>query len=97
MNKITPKEFRELGYLMELNRRFLHPIGMALEVVRSESGEERFGDVCDARYDPEGFVYSDDDINLVDKNKAEEFNRLIEDKHEARMKSLGYVVQTLKG
>ena len=25
------KEFRERGYLQELNRRFLHPLGLALE------------------------------------------------------------------
>lgn len=29
---IDIKEFREQGYLQELNRRFLHPLGLALEV-----------------------------------------------------------------
>lgn len=29
--RITAREFRQLGYLQELNRRFLHPLGLALE------------------------------------------------------------------
>ncbi len=33
MKKINIKEFREFGYLQEVNRRFLHPLGLALEVV----------------------------------------------------------------
>ena len=32
-NKIDVKEFREKGYLQELNRRFLHPLGLALEII----------------------------------------------------------------
>lgn len=30
---ISPKEFREEGYLQEVNRRFLHPLGLAIEMV----------------------------------------------------------------
>jgi|SRR6185437_8913168 hypothetical protein len=29
---ISPKEFQELGFLQELNRIFLHPLGMALSI-----------------------------------------------------------------
>lgn len=32
IKRMSPAEFRDLGYLQELNRRFLHPLGMALEV-----------------------------------------------------------------
>jgi hypothetical protein len=34
--RMSVKEFREAGYLQELNRRFLHPLGLALEVVVNE-------------------------------------------------------------
>lgn len=33
IKRIDIKEFREKGYLQELNRQFLHPLGLALEVV----------------------------------------------------------------
>lgn len=65
--KMTPKEFREQGYLQEVNRRFLHPLGLALEVVREVDGTERFGDVWDSREDPEGFVFGPD---MIDAEKA---------------------------
>lgn len=38
---IDPEEFREEGYLQEVNRRFLHPLGLAIEVFASKPGEER--------------------------------------------------------
>ena len=33
VNRISIKKFREEGYLQELNRRFLHILGLALEVI----------------------------------------------------------------
>ena len=30
---ITPKEFAEKGYMQEVNRRFLHPLGLAIAIV----------------------------------------------------------------
>lgn len=40
IKRIDIKEFREKGYIQELNRRFLHPLGMAIEVVVDDKGEE---------------------------------------------------------
>lgn len=31
------EEFRELGFLQEVNRRLLHPCGLALQITRAES------------------------------------------------------------
>jgi hypothetical protein len=57
--RMTAKEFRELGYLQELNRQFLHPLGLALEIaVDKDTGAETFGQVWDARGDPEGIVFA---------------------------------------
>jgi hypothetical protein len=56
--RMTPKEFRELGYLQELNRQFLHPLGLALEmVIDTDTGAEAFGQVWDYRDDPEGITF----------------------------------------
>jgi hypothetical protein len=58
--RMTPKEFRELGYLQELNRQFLHPLGLALEmVIDTDTGAEAFGQVWDYRDDPEGIVFAE--------------------------------------
>jgi hypothetical protein len=75
MKRIDIKEFRELGYLQELNRLFLHPLGMALEVVLdTETGEESLGGIWDSREDLEGIYYDiqnseDDRISRFKKNE----------------------------
>jgi hypothetical protein len=57
IKRMSVKEFRELGLLQEVNRQFLHPLGLALEVYVSDDGEESFGGVWDYRDDPEGMVF----------------------------------------
>ena len=58
IKRMDVKEFRELGYLQELNRQFLHPLGLALEVViDDDTGNESFGGVWDLPADPEGISY----------------------------------------
>ena len=58
IKRMDVKEFRKLGYLQELNRQFLHPLGLALEVVIDEdTGNESFGGVWDYREDLKGISY----------------------------------------
>ncbi len=89
INYIDINEFREAGYLQELNRRFLHPLGLALEVVVEEDGTERLGGIWDYRDDPEGMRYADD--GLADKATAidDELTR----RAPARIAALGYMIQ----
>lgn len=47
MDKMTPGEFRSNGYLQEMNRLFLNPIGLALVTEVDRMGEEVFGDIVD--------------------------------------------------
>ncbi len=54
IKRIDIKEFREAGYLQEANRRFFHPLGLALEITRHEDGTETLSGVWDYRDDPEG-------------------------------------------
>lgn len=84
--RMSVKEFREQGYLQELNRRFLHPLGMALEVVLHEDGSESFGEVWDYRDDPEGMVFG---AGIIDENKAYRIYGEENDKREAREKLFG--------
>ena len=64
--RMSVKEFREKGYLQEANRLFFHPLGLALEVIVDENGEEQFGGVWDSRDDPEGIIFE-----KYDHHKAE--------------------------
>jgi len=71
MKKIKIKEFRKLGFLQELNRQFLHPMGFALEVIVDEkTGEEQLGGIWDYRDDPEGIIY---DIENSDEERIKRF------------------------
>ena len=63
IKRIDIKEFREKGFLQEANRKFFHPLGLALEIVIEEDGSERLGGVWDYRDDPEGMFFGPEMIN----------------------------------
>lgn len=88
--KMSVKEFRELGYLQELNRRFLHPLGLALEVVLETDGSERFGEVWDSRDDPEGMIYGP---GIIDAEKAYRIFDEYASKQPIRLARFGYDIQ----
>lgn len=54
---MTAKEFRDEGYVQELNRRFLHPLGLAVEVRVDPNGGVTLGGIWDSREDEEGIWY----------------------------------------
>lgn len=91
IKKMSVREFREGGYLQELNRRFLHPLGLALEVAIDQDGVERFGGVWDYRDDPEGLIFAP---GMIDPDKALRIQLEAERKKAARKKLLnGHFVQ----
>lgn len=61
------KDFREAGYLQEANRRFFHPLGLALEVVVDPDGGERLGGIWDYRDDPEGVGFGQVQPEMVER------------------------------
>jgi hypothetical protein len=100
IKKIDIKEFRELGFLQELNRQFLHPMGFALEViVDDETGEEQLGGIWDYRYDPEGIIYdiansTEDRIKRFTEN-ANYVEKHINNMIATRIDVLGYGVEQI--
>lgn len=56
------REFVELGLLQEVNRRLLHPMGLALSVaIPDDGGDWAFNDaVYDCRLDPEGMIFAEE-------------------------------------
>jgi len=89
VKRIDIAEFREVGYLQELNRRFLHPLGLALEVVVEDDGTERLGSVWDYRDDPEGIYFERHDL----AEKAKRIADMESARVQSRMDALGYFVQ----
>lgn len=91
IKRMDVKEFREMGLLAELNRAFLHPLGLAVEVnIDDETGEEKLGGIWDYRDDPEGILYGKDNFPTEKIMKAQEFIKV---KHKQRMEVLGFIYQ----
>lgn len=99
IKRIDIKEFREKGYLQELNRRFLHPLGLALEVSVSNDGTEQLGGIWDYREEKEGIYY---DISNADSQRHARFSEkktFIDSELESRSKNrkeiLGFDIEPL--
>jgi len=90
IKRIDISEFRKKGFLQELNRTFLHPLGMALEVIVHEDESETLGGRWDYRNDTEGMSYAD---GVISQEKVNNVLELWNTKTTARRKNLGYVVQ----
>lgn len=90
IKRIDIKEFRAKGFLQEANRRFFHPLGLALEVVIEEDGTETLGGVWDSREDPEGMGFAE---GMIDVDKKNYVDKLRESKWEARVKLFGDTIQ----
>ena len=96
---INITEFRKKGYLQELNRQFLHPLGLALVVSIDEDDNEILSGIHDFREDPTGIIYDlekseTDRIVRFNENAdfiEKEFDRTI--KH--RMDKLGFGVEVI--
>jgi len=89
--RIDIKEFRNEGFLQELNRQFLHPLGMALEVIIDDEGNEKLGGIWDYRDDPEGMLYQE---GLIDKDKINRVEQLRKEKAGVRMERYGEEIQS---
>jgi hypothetical protein len=100
IKKIDIKEFREKGYLQELNRRFLHPLGLALSIIINDDGTEVLSDIWDYREDEEGIYYdiknaSEERKNKFEKNK-EFIDKEFEDRFNKRKKILGFDIEPIE-
>lgn len=91
IKQISIKEFRKLGFIQEINRRLLHPCGLALEVVIDpETGKEILGGVWDYRDDPEGMYYKNEELSRA---KAQSVTDLFYAKLNHRREEFGHIIQ----
>ncbi len=96
IKKMNITEFREKGYLQEINRRFLHPLGLALETSIVEYNEYISG-VWDYRDDEEGIYYdiadSDPERIKTFKEKKLFIDNEFERRFQYRKKTLGFDIE----
>lgn len=88
-------KFREEGYLLEVNRRFFHPLGLALFIVYdTDTGQPLRLGVYDWRHDLEGCVF--DQFTPQDKENVAKIEREWEKHAAVRQEKFGFVVQPLE-
>ena len=93
VSRLSISEFRKLGFVQEINRKLLHPCGLALEViVDKETEEETFGGVWDYRDDPEGLIFAE---GVLTEKKANSVSLLISEHGAIRRERFGWVVQPI--
>lgn len=94
--RMTVKTFVDEGFLQELNRQFLHPMGLALGVeypTDSEPDNENFkAFVIDARTDPQSIAFG---AGVLDAAKATHVATVNRDQRARRSWILGWAQQTL--
>lgn len=90
IKRIDPKEFAEFGYLQEVNRQFLHPLGMALEIMIDNDGNYSFAGVWDLRNEPDGMAFAE---NTIEKDKIDRVKSEWDKKSKKRLENLSYVIQ----
>jgi len=93
---ISVAKFRRLGYLQELNRTYLHPMGLALSVEVGRSGEETFGVIWDYRDDPEGIVFDDEQLDDEFEDRANLLAAVFLARSRRRKELLGYIIQPIQ-
>jgi hypothetical protein len=87
---LDPREFIEGGYLHEINRLVLHPLGLALEFTASEHSASAVVRIWDDRDDPEGTYLGGD---LLSREKAIKVCDELLARRDARMQRLGWIIQ----
>jgi len=91
---LSPAEFRRLGYLQELNRCFLHPLGLALSTDVADDGTETFGAIWDCREDPDG-IWFGGQFPADAKERADRIAAELATKMVTRVASLGFIIEPL--
>lgn len=93
------EEFKKQGFLQEVNRCFLHPLGLALEVTIDDNGKETISGIWDSRDDLEGIIY---DLKNSDEQRIKNFinnwqnvNNCREQHRKAREEMFGNIIEPI--
>jgi len=91
---LSVKELRESGLLHEINRTFLHPLGLALQTEFSDNPATKAKlKIQDWRKDPEGVRFSE---SALSSKKAAAFRKFSKERTAIREAQLGYICQPIE-
>jgi len=100
IKRMNITEFRESGYLQELNRTFLHPLGLSLEICIDEDGREFLGGIWDCRDENTGIFFNLKNSNNERKEafiqKAKNIKDILVARAPKRFNELGFVVEPIE-
>ena len=98
--QLSAAEFRKRGYLQEVNRRFLHPLGLAMFIDKDpDTGEESLGGVYDCQDEAEGVYYgwpAGSDGARIMGERAREVEAEWAARSHPRTEKLGFMVQPVE-
>ncbi len=94
LKKMDINEFIDEGYLSEINRRFLHPLGLAMFVSNTDEEPDvwTIGGVYDDREDEEGWRYGESILSEI-RRKMKNIQSIEKARKPRRRRLLGYWVQ----
>jgi hypothetical protein len=100
--KISLKKFRNKGYLQELNRQFLNPLGLSIAFSQYfDEDEEYFGCISDFRENTDLKIALIDVENCTEdkleehRNKAKFIEEEFKKRRELRLEKLGYEIEPI--
>lgn len=90
----NPEKFLiESGLLFEINRRVLHPLGLALQINIDDAGNYFFGGIRDYRDDPEGVMYDETTFQAGLEKLNKFMEKFGDSKLKERYERFGFIVQ----
>lgn len=90
MKYMPVQEFLDFGYLHELNRQFLHPLGLALDVIEEEDGSLHLNGIQDFRDQVGGYTFAE---KTLDPAKVSRVADEIVNRASQRRTTHGYWIQ----
>ena len=91
--EISLDEFHKKGYLQEINRQFLHPLGLSLAFKFGADGTRKFHAIYDHRDSNELLVFQNE---LLDTKKKAFVEREQEARGQNRISNLGFIQQPIE-
>jgi hypothetical protein len=91
--QLTIEDFQNLGYLQELNRTFLHPLGLSLGISIDDKGEKQLYAIFDHRDEKSGPVFkagqlSQEKVDFVEAQRKE--------RNQVRLNQYGFDIQPVE-
>ena len=95
---IDIKEFKDKGYLQEVNRRFFHPLGLALEIKIDEYSNCFLGRILCSREEELCFDIKnmDKEYRKIFKNKYKYIESELNNRQLNRIMELGFLIEPIE-